>query len=238
MRGVQTEKPRVVKEEEDIDSKTFNAGSKTYHTSEFYHVGATMRTKHWSNVEILSQIDNTGDFLIVFIGNGHTENEVEQEGFLNIGNLEGGSNQDIFDMLVIYDGELIFTDRYNIQTACCADFELRITDRHGLRGVMGGVVIADKAEGGDEQKSNTAFTPIAGVFDYKRPSAKIKVDVAFDCNGDNNLLNLLRDACVYGEIEWYCEKSQEWLPCLIEDNSLDTSDPWKEQILTIKLQEL
>ena len=100
------------------------------------------------------------------------------------------------------------------------------------------MIIADKTESKNAEKSNIPFTPISGVYQWRKSGAEVKFDVVFNCYGDSRMLNLLRDGCVYGQVEWYCEQVQEWLPCLIEDNSLDSSDAYAEQIVTIKLQSL
>ena len=123
------------------------------------------------------------------------------------------------------------------KTNDCYDIEIRITNRHGLRGVMGGKII-DTSEGGDDVKSNfDTITPYNGIFRHEKIGQKIQKEVYFDCEGDADLLGLLRDACVYGVAEWYDEHTEQWLPCKVVDNSLDT-DPFKEQSITFILQQL
>jgi hypothetical protein len=119
----------------------------------------------------------------------------------------------------------------------CADIELRITNRHGLRGVIGGKII-DASEGGDDVKSNfDRVTQYNGIHRHNKIGQKIQKEVYFDCEGNADLLGLLRDACVYGVVEWYDERTAQWLPCEVTDNSLDT-DPFKEQSITLILQQL
>ena len=121
--------------------------------------------------------------------------------------------------------------------ATCADIELRITNRHGLRGAIGGKLI-DASEGGDDVKSNfNKVTPYAGIYEWSRKGATIKKEVGFNFEGDEGLLGLLRDACVYGNVEWYDERTEQWLPCRIEEKSIG-NNAWDEQIVTIVLQEL
>lgn len=204
--------------------------------SDFFHIGATQRTKHFSDIELLTKY-NASDYLVVYVGNGHTETEVETNQLVTIEPLQG-VYYEAFNIILVSDkGDAIVYNK-KIQDATCADIELRITDKHGLRGAIGGKIIADKAEGGDEQKTHADFTPIAGVWKYRRTTAEVKFDVAFYFDGDADLLDLLRDGCVYGQVEWYCEQSGEWLPCLIEDNGIDSNDAFAEHVVTIKLQDL
>ena len=126
--------------------------------------------------------------------------------------------------------------RYNIKPASCYSIELRVTNRHGLRGVICGK-IADASEGGDDIQSTFNKTiPYAGVSDWSKKGATIKKEVTFNFEGDTELLELLRDACVYGNVEWYDERTSQWLPCKVEDKSASL-DPWKEQSITIVLQQ-
>lgn len=121
--------------------------------------------------------------------------------------------------------------------ATCADIELRITNRYGLRGAIGGKLI-DSSEGGDDVKSNfNKVTPYAGIYEWSKKGATIKKEVGFNFEGDEGLLGLLRDGCVYGNVEWYDERTEQWLPCRIEEKSIGTN-AWDEQIVTIVLQEL
>jgi hypothetical protein len=122
------------------------------------------------------------------------------------------------------------------QDRTCADIELRITNRDGLRGILGGMV-ADVSEGGDDVKSNfNTMTNYAGIYEWSKKGAMIKKEVTFNFEGDADLLNLLRDGCVYGRIEWYNELASQWLPCRIEDSSVD-NNAWNEQTITIVLQD-
>lgn len=123
------------------------------------------------------------------------------------------------------------------KTNDCYDIEIRITNKYGLRGVMGGKMI-DASEGGDDVKSNFGtITPYNGIHCHEKIGQKIQKEVFFDCEGDADLLGLLRDACVYGVCEWYDERIEQWLPCQVVDNSIDT-DPFKEQSITFILQQL
>lgn len=127
----------------------------------------------------------------------------------------------------------------NITENTCHDIEFRITNRYGLRGVIGGKII-DVSEGGDDVKSNfNNYTlPYNGIYQHQKTGQKIQKEVGFDCGGDFGLLELLRDACVYGMCEWYDNVTGQWLPCQVVDNSLDTTDAFKEQSITFILQEL
>jgi hypothetical protein len=127
---------------------------------------------------------------------------------------------------------------YNVKWIECDDLlELRITNRYGLRGAIAGKY-RDVSEGGDADKTNSAIPrPYAGIYEWQKKGAKIKKEVAFNFEGDAEMLELLRDACIYGMCEFYDTKLNTWLPCKIEDNSID-NDAHKEQVVTIVLQEL
>lgn len=211
-----------------IEDENADYIDKTFNVDDICNLAPTQLTPHWRACEFMSR---TSDVSLLIGGILASKPLPLGYSYETIGNtlwyeIVGTS---LFDSKIIAKGEF--------QENNCCDIELRITNRHGLRGVIGGKIVADKAEGGDEQKTNK-FTTIAGVYYYRRASAEIKIDVAFAFNGNADLLGLLRDGCVYGEVEWYCEQSQEWLPCLIEDNSIDMSDAYAEQVITIKLQSL
>ena len=106
-----------------------------------------------------------------------------------------------------------------------------------MRGAIGGKLI-DASEGGDNVKSNfNKVTPYAGIYEWSRKGATIKKEVGFNFEGDEGLLGLLRDGCVYGNVEWYDERTNQWLPCRLEEKSIG-NNAWDEQIVTIVLQEL
>ena len=182
-------------------------------------------------------IDN---YLLVYWGNGNTETEYDANGIEEVTDARnGGAFDDIFAILIDDYNECTNGIAYSatLQDATCADIELRITNRHGLRGAIGGKFI-DATEGGESVQSNySTFTQVGGVYEWRKKGAEIKKEVFFDFGGDADLLGLLRDACVYGQVEWYCEQSGEWLPCKVEQNSCDT-DPFKEQSITLILQQL
>lgn len=138
-----------------------------------------------------------------------------------------------------FDGEtLSIVDAFTPKEVTCYDIAIRMMSRYGTRGVMGGKAI-DTSEGGDNVKSRfTKSTIYQGINSHYKEGQKIQKEVFFDCEGDTNLLDLLRDACVYGLAEWYDENTAKWLPCQVVDNSLDTTDAFKEQSITFILQEL
>lgn len=189
----------------------------------------TQVTKHSSTAEFIVVSSDVLVFSENMIGDA-TDYEVG----VNEINIEDFSIIYIDNYNTAFEGFLPYNVPYNE----CTDIELRIKNKYGVRGVIGGKIIANKTEGGDEQKTHADFTPIAGVWKYSRATAEVKVDVAFYFDGDADLLELLRDGCVYGQVEWYCEQSGEWLPCLIEDNGIDSNDAYAEHVVTIKLQDL
>jgi hypothetical protein len=210
----------------------------SYKESEFFRVAPTERTKHWSSVEMLA-VQNTDNYLLVYYGNGNIETDISTNGIIEVPRIEGGAFPDKFSVILVdnatFVNEVVFS--MPIKENYCADIELRITNRHGLRGVIGGKII-DASEGGDDIKSNfDTITPYNGIFRHEKIGQKIQKEVYFDCEGNADLLGLLRDACVYGVCEWYDERTAQWLPCEVADNSLDT-DPYKEQSITLILQQL
>lgn len=226
------------REEIELPTRTFTFNGRTMTEQDFFRVCPTQRTKHWSSVELLCK-QNTANYLLVYMGNGNTETECNDNGIIEVSHIEGGTHVDRFDLILVdnatNDNDVVFS--MPINENYCADIELRITNRHGLRGVMGGKII-DSSEGGDDVKSNFAKnTPYHGINRHEKVGQKIQKEVFFDCGGDADLLGLLRDACVYGVCEWYDERTAQWLPCEVADNSIDT-DPFKEQSITLILQQL
>ena len=226
------------REEIELPTRTFSFNGKTMTEQDFYRVCPTERTKHWSNVEMFANYD-TANYLLVYVGNGHTETECNNNGIIEVSHIEDGTSVDRFELILVdnatNDNDVVFSMLINENY--CADIELRITNRHGLRGCIGGKIV-DASEGGDDVKSNFApVTPYRGVNRHEKIGQKIQKEVFFDCGGDADLLGLLRDACVYGVVEWYDERTAQWLPCEVADNSLDT-DPFKEQSITFILQQL
>lgn len=226
------------REEVELPTRTFTFNGITMNERDFFRVAPTERTRHWSSVELLCK-QNTDNYLLVYVGNGHTETECNDNGIIEVSHIEEGTHVDRFELILVdkatNDNDVVFS--MLIKENYCADIELRITNRHGLRGAIGGKII-DTSEGGDDIKSNFATaTPYNGIHRHEKGGQKIQKEVFFDCGGDADLLGLLRDACVYGVCEWYDERTAQWLPCEVADNSLDT-DPFKEQSITLILQQL
>ena len=195
-------------------------------------IGATQFTPHWNVCEILRKRE---DVLAFYTGLGYSETETE----IGITEISQNYGNDLNVYLVDNASQnLIGTLTSKIQHNDCPDIEIRITNRHGLRGVIGGKLI-DVSEGGDNVKTKfTTLTQYNGIHNHQKNGQKIQKEVFFDCGGDFGLLELLRDACVYGVAEWYDEVTSKWLPCEVSDNSLDTTDAYKEQSITFILQEL
>lgn len=225
--------------EVELPVRTFEINGITYKEGDYFRVCPTERTKHWSNVEFLATQD-TDNYLLVYVGNGHAETEFYDNGIAEVTHQPLGEDlRDLFNLILVdynkgTDG-VVFS--MPIKENYCADIELRITNRYGLRGAIGGKII-DSSEGGDDVKINfKKVTPYNGIHRHEKIGQKIQKEVFFDCEGDADLLGLLRDACVYGIVEWYDERTEQWLPCEVTDNSLDT-DPYKEQSITLILQQL
>lgn len=196
----------------------------------------TQCTKHWHEFEFLVfNCESRNGFLwLGDLNNAGADGTLEDNGFHIVhtspqyGETFSFKNQ---------GNEFVTFAKIPTPDGTCADIEIRITNRHGLRGAMGGKII-DASEGGDDVKSNFAtITPYQGIHRHEKIGQKIQKEVFFDCGGDADLLSLLRDACVYGVVEWYDERTSQWLPCQVVDNSLDT-DPFKEQSITLILQQL
>lgn len=226
------------REEIELPTRTFTFNGRTMNERDFFRVCPTERTRHWSSVELLCK-QNTDNYLLVYVGNGNTETEINTNGIIDVSHIEGGTFADNFDLILVdnatNENDVVFS--MPINENYCADIEFRIINRHGLRGVIGGKII-DSSEGGDDVKSNFAKnTPYHGINRHNKIGQKIQKEVFFDCGGDADLLGLLRDACVYGVCEWYDERTAQWLPCEVADNSIDT-DPFKEQSITLILQQL
>lgn len=232
----------------EVPRKKFaNLDGKEYFLTDKAILSHTQKTKHWNDVELLYK---DGD---IEIQSGEVASLIAVSGCEYI-ELEVGSDKPYIytapitkEMVRLYavrsrsvggSGRSVYLDKYIVQDATCADIELLITNRYGLRGAIGGKLV-DASEGGSDVQANysSSTIPYAGVFSWSKEGAVVKKEVAFNFNGDADLLALLRDACVYGNVEWFDENSQKWLPCKIEDKSVD-NDPWKEQIITIVLQQL
>lgn len=224
-----------------VSPLTFSNGIDTYIADERIVVGATQITPHWDEVEYF--IKNTQDILvdqdyvadkILFRGAFRLSEEISAYGFFS---KKANPNNLRVSFASSVTGSSLLVHERNIKSNLCCDIEIRITDRNGLRGVMGGKVV-DSTEGGDDVKSIIDnLIPYRGICQHQKKGQKVQKEVFFDCDGDANLLSLLRDACVYGVAEWYDNVTEQWLPCEVADKSLDT-DPFKEQSITFILQEL
>ncbi len=226
------------REEVELPVRVFEYDGFRYKEGDYFRVCPTERTKHWSSVELLCKQD-TDNYLLVYAGNGHVETEYNDNGIISVEHIASGAFQDLFRVILVDYNEGVDGVAFEmpIKENYCADIELRITNRHGLRGCIGGKII-DASEGGDDVKSNfDRVTQYNGIHRHEKIGQKIQKEVFFDCAGDADLLGLLRDACVYGVCEWYDERTSQWLPCEVADNSLDT-DPFKEQSITLILQQL
>jgi hypothetical protein len=226
------------REEVELPVRIFEFDGFRYKEGDYFRVAPTERTKHWSSVELLCTQD-TDNYLLVYVGNGHTETEYNDNGIIEVSHIASDAFQDLFRVILVDYNEGVDGVAFQmpIKENFCADIELRITNRHGLRGCIGGKII-DASEGGDDVKSNfDRVTQYNGIHHHNKIGQKIQKEVFFDCAGDADLLGLLRDACVYGVCEWYDERTSQWLPCEVADNSLDT-DPYKEQSITLILQQL
>ncbi len=224
--------------EVELPVHTFEINGVTYNEGDFFRICPAERTKHWSNVEMLA-VHDLDNYLLVYVGNGHPETEYNNNGIVSVGYFASGGFEDGFNVILVDQIEGIngIAFRMPIKENYCADIELRITNRHGLRGVIGGKIV-DASEGDDDVKSNfNKVTPYAGIYEWSKKGATIKKEVGFNFEGDEGLLGLLRDGCVYGRVEWYDERTEQWLPCRIEEKSIG-NNAWDEQIVTIVLQEL
>lgn len=216
-------------------------GYEDYFVNQHVMMSHTQITKHWNILEALGtskEIKQSSQGVVAtyrgFRGAGLKVNDEIKAKFHSLQLTEDG------EVYVFYGSGSISGNiaKRNIKSNTCHDIEIRITDRYGLRGVMGGNVI-DSSEGGDDVKYefNNYSLPYRGVYQHQKIGQKIQKEVFFDCEGDKGLLSLLRDACVYGVCEWYDEVTSQWLPCEVVDSSLDT-DPFKEQSITFILQQL
>lgn len=226
-------------EEIEVNGKTFYTGSdEKYFSDDIAVICPTQQTEHWRECEIL--IKKTPDKIAVESGVSGDLFMVADIAMTDIGihtiNTERNLNMYVDVLNETQQTKSYNIARYNIKPASCYSIELRVTNRHGLRGVICGK-IADASEGGDDIQSTFNKTiPYAGVSDWSKKGATIKKEVTFNFEGDADLLGLLRDACVYGNAEWYDERTSQWLPCKIEDKSASL-DAWKEQSITIVLQQ-
>lgn len=220
------------REEIETNPTIFSFNGVEYSSNSLAVIGATQFTPHWNTCEILRKRE---DVVVLYAGLGYAEIEVE----IGISQVVQKEGNDLQLYLVDSVTQNLMTELHTtIQENPCPDIEIRITNRHGLRGVIGGNLI-DASEGGDDVKSNFAtITPYQGINRHQKIGQKIQKEVFFDCGGDFGLLELLRDACVYGVAEWYDEVTSQWLPCQVVDNTLDTTDAYKEQSITFILQEL
>lgn len=197
---------------------------------------STQCTKHWRTFEfIVFNCESQNGYLwLGDIGNPVADDTIENNGFHTVSTDPSYGETFSFEN---QEGDFITFATIPTPDATCADIELRITNRHGLRGAIGGKLI-DVSEGGDDVKSNfNKVTPYAGIYEWSKKGATIKKEVGFNFEGDEGLLSLLRDGCVYGNVEWYDERTEQWLPCRIEEKSIG-NNAWDEQIVTIVLQEL
>jgi hypothetical protein len=214
--------------EVEFNSPKITIGGLEVYRNQYFIPCPTQLTKHNTTAEFIVATDKAIIFSENMIGDATDYavgvNQIEVNNFAVI-YIDNHNNA--------YEGYL----PYNLQSRECADIELRITNRHGLRGVIGGKLI-DVSEGGDDVKSNfNKVTPYAGIYEWSKKGATIKKEVGFNFEGDEGLLSLLRDGCVYGRVEWYDERTGQWLPCRIEEKSIG-NNAWDEQIVTIVLQEL
>ncbi len=227
-------------EEIDVGKKYFITNSdKKYFCDDVAILCPTQRTEHWAQCEVL--IKKTPDKIEVESGINGDMFRTPTDVIFSIG-LKTISTEIYLNIYIDVMNEETQSDiyniaRYDVKPTTCYDMELRITNRHGLRGVIGGKIV-DASEGGDDVKSNfNKVTPYAGIYEWSKKGATIKKEVGFNFEGDEGLLGLLRDGCVYGRVEWYDERTEQWLPCRIEEKSIG-NNAWDEQIVTIVLQEL
>lgn len=197
----------------------------------------TQCTKHWHTFEfIVFNCESQNGYLwLGDIGDPTADDTIENNGFHTV------ATSPLYGEIFSFnnkEGEIVTFATIPTPDATCADIELRITNRHGLRGAIGGKLV-DASEGGSDVQTNynNSTIPYAGIYEWSKKGATIKKEVGFNFEGDEGLLGLLRDGCVYGNVEWYDERTEQWLPCRIEEKSIG-NNAWDEQIITIVLQEL
>lgn len=197
----------------------------------------TQCTKHWHTFEfIVFNCESQNGYLwLGDIGDPMADDIIENNGFHTVATDPSYGETFSFNNK---EGEFVTFATIPTLDATCADIELRITNRHGLRGAIGGKLV-DTSEGGSDVQTNynNSTIPYAGIYEWSKKGATIKKEVGFNFEGDEGLLGLLRDGCVYGCVEWYDERTEQWLPCRIEEKSIG-NNAWDEQIVTIVLQEL
>lgn len=224
--------------EVDVTPKTISTGSNEYFNDDIAIICPTQATEHWRTCEILIKKAPNEVIIEGVEGDMYWVSDIAMSN-IGIRSVDTDKTRNMYVHILNEEErtETYTIAEYNVQSPACYNIELRITNRHGLRGVVGGKII-DTSEGGDDVKSNVdTFTPYNGIFRHEKIGQKIQKEVYFDCEGDADLLGLLRDACVYGVVEWYDERTEQWLPCQVVENSLDT-DPFKEQSITFILQQL
>lgn len=227
--------------EVDISGVNFHGAfqCEAHKLSEVVQWSATQITPHWNKFEFFILIPelNAGEFIY----KGDFDDYTADDDYRAVGFYSGSTQEEWGETFGAFDqgGEFVLFAKIPTKNNLCCDIEIRITNRYGLRGVIGGKII-DVSEGGDDVKSNfNNYTlPYNGIYQHQKIGQKIQKEVGFDCGGDFGLLELLRDACVYGACEWYDNVTGQWLPCQVVDNSLDTTDAFKEQSITFILQEL
>ena len=111
------------REEVELPTRTFSFNGRTMNERDFFRVCPTERTKHWSNVEMLANHD-LAYYLLVYVGNGHTETEINTNGIISVEHLATGSDFDNFFDLILVDtsnGDDAYVFHSAIKENYCAD---------------------------------------------------------------------------------------------------------------------